>query len=82
MKTNVRDFRISLAALALSVASTLVLAQAPPPGMPGRRPAAPEAPVTPVVAPIPTIKPLTGPGKVYDSASALWPGKGPDHLQL
>jgi hypothetical protein len=31
-----------------------------------------------VVAPIPTIKPLTGAGKVYDSASALWPGRGLD----
>jgi len=47
--------------------------------MPGRRPVAPEVPVTPIVAPIPAIRPLTGPGKVYDSASALWPGKGPDH---
>ncbi len=67
-----------VAALALLAASSLVLAQAPP-GMPGRRPTAPEVPPTPVVAPIPSIKPLVGPGKVYDSASALWPGKGPDH---
>jgi hypothetical protein len=26
------------------------------------------------------VKPLTGPGKVYDSASAIWPGKGPDQF--
>ncbi len=35
-------------------------------------------PAPPQVAAIPAIKPLTGPGKVYDSASALWPGKGLD----
>ena len=44
------------------------------------RPAPVEPPPPPVVAPIPGIKPLTGPGKVYDSASALWPGKGPEQL--
>ncbi len=79
--------RIPLATAALLAMSCMALAQAPGgavapggfggPGAPARRPAEP-APV-PVVAPIPTIKPLTGPGKVYDSASALWPGKGLDH---
>jgi hypothetical protein len=71
--------RIPLA-IALLAVSGMGLAQAPPgmPGVPGRRPAAPEPVPTPVVAPLPTIKPLTGPGKVYDSASALWPGRGLD----
>jgi hypothetical protein len=84
-----RVSRNPLVTLALLAVSGIVLAQAPggpggfggpggpgAPGGPGRRPAEP-AP-TPVVAPIPSIKPLTGPGKVYDSASALWPGKGLD----
>lgn len=70
--------RFSIAMLATLAAGTL-LAQAPP-GFPGRRPPAPEPAPTPVVAPIPAIKPLTGPGKVYDSAGALWPGKGPEQL--
>lgn len=76
--------RIPLATAVLLAMSCVALAQAPggpggfgAPGAPGRRPAEP-APV-PVVAPVPTIKPLTGPGKVYDSASALWAGKGLDH---
>ena len=58
------------------------LSQAQAPGFPGRRPPALEAPPTPVVAPIPAIKPLTGPGKVYDSAGALWPGKGLDRYDF
>ncbi len=62
---------------ALLAVTGLALAQVPP-GFPGRRQAPPEPPPTPVVAPIPAIKPLTGPGKVYDSASALWPGRGLD----
>src|SRR6185369_5507942 len=70
--------RIPLAMVVLLAGTTLCLAQVP--GGPGRRPAAPEVAPTPVVAPIPAIKPLTGPGKVYDSASALWPGKGPAQL--
>jgi hypothetical protein len=73
-------FKAPLIAAALLATSGMVLAQAPPGagGPPGaaRRPAEPPAP--PQVAAIPTIKPLTGPGKVYDSASALWPGKGLD----
>ncbi|MEO8316533.1 MAG: hypothetical protein ABI645_17275, partial [Pseudomonadota bacterium] len=79
MKTNLaRISRIPLATVALLALSSMVLAQAP--GAPGRRPAAPEPAPTPVVAAIPTIKPLIGPGKVYDSASALWPGKGLEQL--
>ncbi len=87
MKTSItRISRIPLAAAALLAVSGIILAQAPAgfggpggpggAGGPGRRPAEP-APA-PVVAAIPSIKPLTGPGKVYDSASALWPGKGLD----
>ncbi len=75
--------RIPLLAMALLATSGMVLAQAPGgpggfggPGGAARRPAEPPAP--PQVAAIPAIKPLTGPGKVYDSASALWPGKGLD----
>jgi len=64
--------------VALLAAAGVALAQVP--GLPGRRPPAPEVAPTPVVAPIPAIKPLTGPGKVYDSAGALWPGKGPEQL--
>jgi hypothetical protein len=82
-----KSYRIPLAAAALLGLSCMAIAQAPGPGGPGapggfagqgpgRRPAEP-APV-PVVAAIPSIQPLTGPGKVYDSASALWPGKGLD----
>lgn len=78
MKTSSAVSRLSMTMLAL-LAAGASLAQAPP-GFPGRRPAALEAPPTPVVAPIPAIKPLTGAGKVYDSASALWPGKGPEQL--
>jgi hypothetical protein len=82
--------RMPLLAVVLLATGGMVLAQAPGgpaapggfggpggPGGPGRG-RAPEPPPTPVVAPIPAIKPLTGPGKVYDSASALWPGKGLD----
>lgn len=65
-------------ALALLAVVTVSLAQAPG-GFPGRRGGGPPEPApTPVVAPIPAIKPLTGPGKVYDSAGALWPGMGLD----
>jgi hypothetical protein len=88
MKTGFHGIsRIPLTAAALLALSCVALAQAPGgpggPGAPGgfggpggaaRR--APEPAPAPVVAPIPSIKPLTGPGKVYDSASALWPGKG------
>jgi len=77
MKRMTGISRVPLAMLALLAVSSTGLSQAP--GLPGRRPPAPEVPVTPVVAPIPAIRPLTGPGKVYDSASALWPGRGPDH---
>jgi hypothetical protein len=86
MKTSITNIsRISLVAALLTV-SGMALAQAPggfpggppgggPPG--GRRGGGPaEAAQPPMVAAIPTIKPLTGPGKVYDSAGALWPGKG------
>lgn len=76
MKQNFAGFfRIPLVLLAVLSLGGQVLAQ--PPGFPGRR-AAPEVIPDPVVAPIPAIKPLTGPGKVYNSASALWPGKGPE----
>jgi hypothetical protein len=77
--------QIPLLAAALLATSGTVLAQAPAgaggpgfggPGGAPRRPAEPPAP--PQVAAIPAIKALTGPGKVYDSASALWPGKGLD----
>ncbi|HXC59235.1 MAG TPA: alpha/beta hydrolase domain-containing protein [Steroidobacteraceae bacterium] len=79
MKATAGIFRVPLATLTLLVVTSLGMAQAPP-GFPGRRPPAPEVIPPPVVAPIPAIKPLTGPGKVYDSAGALWPGKGPDHF--
>jgi hypothetical protein len=88
MKTSITNISgISLVAALLAV-SGMALAQAPggfpggppgggPPG--GRRGGGPaEVAQPPVVAPIPSIKPLTGPGKVYDSAGALWPGKGLD----
>src|SRR5690242_19574996 len=80
--------RMPLIAVALLATSSMVLAQAPggpgpggfggpgAPGGQGRRGTEPPAP--PQVAAIPSFKPLTGPGKVYDSASALWPGKGLD----
>lgn len=70
---NSRIIKHTLPSLVLLLLGTQVLAQ--PAGFPGRRPAAPEVIPDPVVAPIPAIKPLTGPGKVYNSASALWPGK-------
>jgi hypothetical protein len=73
-----RSLELSLATTAFLIASTAALAQ--PPGFPGRRPAPEEPPPPPVVAPIPTVKPLTGPGAVYDSAAAIWPGKGPDQF--
>jgi len=57
--------------------STAALAQAP--GGFGRPPVA-EAIPDPVVAPIPTIAPITGGGEVYDSAAALWEGMGLDHF--
>jgi hypothetical protein len=85
MTTNIKSIsRISLVTTALLAVSGMVLAQAPggfpggpPGGVPGRRGGGPPTAVQPpVVASIPTIKPLTGPGKVYDSAGALWPGKG------
>jgi len=88
MKSRIaRGFRLSLAAAAVLAVTGAALAQAPG-GFPGRRGGgpggpgggAPQAAPTPVVAPIPSIKPLTGPGKVYDSAGALWPGKGPADL--
>lgn len=78
MKTIAEHFRIPLTVMAFFAMTGMALAQ--PQGFPGRRPAAPEPPPTPIVAPIPAIKPLSGPGKVYDSASAVWPGKGPDHF--
>jgi hypothetical protein len=77
MNSLAGSLRIALTMTALLAVTSVALAQAP--GFPGRRPAAAEPPPTPVVAPIPAIKPLTGPGKVYDSAGALWPGRGPDH---
>jgi hypothetical protein len=87
MKTNIkRVSRIPLVATALLAASGVALSQAPGgqggfgPGGPGagRGPAAQAPAAAPTAAPIPTIKPLTGAGKVYDSAGALWPGKGLD----
>lgn len=53
-------------------------ALAQPPGF-GRPPAEEPAP-EPVVASLPTIAPLTGPGEVYDSAAALWPDLGLEHF--
>lgn len=86
MKTGfTRISRIPLTAAALLAVSCVALAQAPGgpggfggPGGPGRGPAAAAPAAPPSAAPIPAIKPLTGSGKVYDSASALWPGKGLD----
>lgn len=77
MKTGIaRVSRIPLVTVALLSFTAIALAQAP--GPPGRRPPAAEPAPTPVVAPLPTVRPLTGPGPVYDSAAALWPGKGLD----
>jgi hypothetical protein len=78
VNTVARKFWVSLVTLAFFAATGMVLAQ--PPGFPGRRPPPEEPPPTPIVAPLPSVKPLTGPGKVYDSASAIWPGKGPDQF--
>jgi hypothetical protein len=78
VNTVARSFWVSLVTLAFFAATSTVLAQ--PPGFPGRRPPPEEPPPTPIVAPLPAVKPLTGPGKVYDSASAIWPGKGPDQF--
>src|SRR5688572_17074666 len=59
------------------LAFSIALAQ--PPG-PGGRPQEPEVIPDPIVSPIPTITALTGPGNVYDSSAALWPGNGiPEH---
>ena len=44
------------------------------------RPQPEEPPPAPVVAPLPTIAPITGTGNVYDSAAALWEGLGLDHF--
>jgi hypothetical protein len=78
VKTFVRQSWLSLVTLGFLAATSTVLAQ--PPGFPGRRPPPEEPPPTPIVAPVPVVKPLTGPGKVFDSASAIWPGKGPDQF--
>ncbi len=64
--------------LLLLLLGTVTQAQTPGPGGPGR--AAPEPTPDPVVAAIPAIKPLSGPGKVYDSSAALWPGLGVEHF--
>jgi hypothetical protein len=64
---------VSMLVLAMSCGSA---ALAQPPGPPGGRPLPPEVIPDPVVAPIPTIAPLTGSGKAYDSSAALWPGNG------
>jgi hypothetical protein len=78
MKTGIASvLRIPLVTVALLSLTGVVLAQAPA-GPPGRRPPAAEPAPTPVVAPLPTVRPLTGSGPVYDSAAALWPGKGLD----
>jgi len=56
------------------------VSQAQPPAFGGRG-GVPVAPTPdPVVAAIPRISPLTGPGKVYDSSAALWPGMGVEHF--
>src|SRR5215204_6234573 len=56
------------------------LALAQPSGLAGRPAAAADAIPDPIVAPIPAIEPLAGPGKVYNSSAALWPGKGVKEL--
>jgi hypothetical protein len=76
MKLNTAVF-VKLPIVVLTMLSAAALAQ--PPG-PGGRPAAPEVIPDPVVAAIPTITPITGVGKVYDSSAALWPGMGVDHF--
>jgi hypothetical protein len=63
--------------LTLLVCSAAALAQ--PPGAFGGRPPAEEVIPDPVVAPIPSIAPITGGGNVYDSSAALWPDMGIDH---
>ncbi len=73
--TTLLKFPLVLLLLGLSAAT---LAQ-PPQGFGGPPGAAAEPVRDPVVAAIPTIKPITGPGKVYDSSAALWPGLGVDH---
>ena len=62
MKTTTGKFRIPLAAVALLAMTSASLAQVP--GMPGRRPPAPEVIPAPIVAPIPAVKPLVGPGRI------------------
>ena len=49
-------------------------AGAQPPGF--GPPQQPEEVPDPIVAPIPDVAPITGPGNVYDSSAALWPDRG------
>src|SRR5690606_35765959 len=49
-----------------------------PPGFGG--PPAEEAVPDPIVAPIPSVEALTGPGEVYNSSAALWPGMGIEYF--
>ncbi len=79
MKPRVSNL-LGLSALvfSLSVCSAVALAQ--PPGGFGGPPPAEEVIPDPVVAPIPTIAPITGGGNVYDSSAALWPDYGIDHF--
>ena len=68
---------LALPALAWTLLACSSAALAQPPGGFGPPPApTPD----PVVAAIPDIMPISGPGDVYDSSAALWPDMGMDHF--
>jgi hypothetical protein len=75
MNTGIKGIHRAAAMLVMLLASASLLAQ--PPGFGGGRPAEPTP--DPVVAAIPSIAPITGPGEAYDSSAALWPGFDMEH---
>lgn len=50
------------------------------PGL-GRGPADPNLPAQPTAVALPTFSEVTGPGQMYQSATAEWPGYGIDHFK-
>lgn len=77
MKPRIKNIRVPIGILAALLSAPIALAQ--PPGFAGGE-AATEAVPEPVIAPIPAIETLTGPGRIYNSSAALWPGMGVEHF--
>jgi hypothetical protein len=80
MLNNKKIANITMAGALIGSLVMAASALAQPPGFPGAPAAAPIEIPDPIVASIPSVKPITGAGKVYNSSAAQWPGFDVEHF--